>query len=515
MQPLPLVDSVDGSTALVPVSDASAVVLARTLLESATTQFPPSSLLKELAGQLSSDPALALWVLWTAQALGHSLPMTAEESARWLFRNATKLCSLHTWQKADCTKPVGLGTQALEGIDVHSCGNPGPQVGLSGGTGDPTGAKWDMRAAEAERLADLVANRVTLAELAARLATAQFPEPKTAEEARWAALVFRPADWEFAVRLERLAEMNSPAVDSTVRQAVSILAGEVPPSHPGADPEAIAHLGGQAKSRWLAPIPGVDGLLSAVAGCLANSQQFWKLRQEFSQKLEEEKLDALAEFAAGAGHEINNPLANISGRAQLLLRGEADPERRRELATIVAQAQRAHRMIADLWLFARPPQPQPQTVDLVELAERVIAESRALAQEDSVELLCGGRGDPVWVHADPVQLHVALGALVVNAIEAVGKKGRVEVRVESSGQEALVHVMDDGPGIPPEVRRHLFDPFFSGRQAGRGLGLGLSKAWRVVRNHGGRIEVADIPRGAALVIVLPLGTAGRTKEPWA
>src|SRR5437773_12387659 len=92
----------------------------------------------------------------------------------------------------------------------------------------------------------------------------------------------------------------------------------------------------------------------------------------FLARLEEEKLAALAEFAAGAGHEINNPLAVICGRAELLLREETHPERRRDLATIHAQARRIYEMIADLMLFARPPQPALAPVDLdgllVELA---------------------------------------------------------------------------------------------------------------------------------------------------
>ncbi len=82
-----------------------------------------------------------------------------------------------------------------------------------------------------------------------------------------------------------------------------------------------------------------------------------ELRCAFDAALEAEKLEALAEFAAGAGHEINNPLTVISGRAQLLLRDEKDPERRRTLALIRAQAVRVNEMIADMRLFARPPEP--------------------------------------------------------------------------------------------------------------------------------------------------------------
>ena len=90
-----------------------------------------------------------------------------------------------------------------------------------------------------------------------------------------------------------------------------------------------------------------------------------------------------------------------------------------------------------------------------------------------------------------MHLAVALHAVVVNALEALQQEGTVEVRLHSSGGEVHIEVADNGPGIAPEVRRHLFDPFFSARQAGRGLGLGLAKAWRIVTAHGGRIETAS------------------------
>ena len=85
------------------------------------------------------------------------------------------------------------------------------------------------------------------------------------------------------------------------------------------------------------------------------------------------KLEALAEFAAGAGHEINNPVATIAGRAELLLRNETQPERRQALLTIGAQALRIRDMIGDLMLFARPPKPEPQLLNLAQ----VVAEERS------------------------------------------------------------------------------------------------------------------------------------------
>ena len=97
-----------------------------------------------------------------------------------------------------------------------------------------------------------------------------------------------------------------------------------------------------------------------------------------------------------------------------------------------------------------------------------------------------------------------------NSLEALQHGGNVEIGVANGGDmsaagehETRIYVRDDGPGLKPEERRHVFDPFYSARQAGRGLGLGLSKAWRIVASHGGRIEVESQPsHGATFTIIL-------------
>lgn len=231
-----------------------------------------------------------------------------------------------------------------------------------------------------------------------------------------------------------------------------------------------------------------------------------RLEPDVQRLIETEKLEALAEFAAGAGHEINNPLTVISGRAQLLLREETDPERRRTLALIAAQAMRVHEMIADMMLFARPPRPEPRQVDLGRIVDEMIVELIPACQRQDTSLArIDQDAGPILAEADPVQIGVALRAICRNSVEALQSGGRIEIELQRAGGEARIVVRDDGPGIEPEERRHLFDPFYSARQAGRGLGLGLSKAWRIVANHGGRIEVDSQPsRGATFTVALPI-----------
>ncbi|MDR0337195.1 MAG: hypothetical protein LBI18_08910, partial [Planctomycetaceae bacterium] len=110
------------------------------------------------------------------------------------------------------------------------------------------------------------------------------------------------------------------------------------------------------------------------------------LREKFSDELERQKLDALAEFAAGAGHEINNPLAIISGHAQLLLREIENTEHRRQLAVITAQVKRAYEMIADIRYFARPPKPEIEHVNLITWLQSLAEEQTPFMQKLGIEL---------------------------------------------------------------------------------------------------------------------------------
>ena len=204
----------------------------------------------------------------------------------------------------------------------------------------------------------------------------------------------------------------------------------------------------------------------------------------------DEKLEAMAELAAGAGHEVNNPLATIAGRAKLLLKNEADPKRARALAQIAAEAYRGRDMIGDLMLFGRPPQPVLEAVAVGPVLADVLAEFADDLAAKSLRIT--GSRDDATVQADAAQLAIVLSELLRNAIRFAAESSSVDIAIVA-GDPVRITVADDGPGLTPEQRRHLFDPFYSGRQAGRGLGFGLSKCWRIVHQHGGRIAAAQSP----------------------
>ena len=226
-------------------------------------------------------------------------------------------------------------------------------------------------------------------------------------------------------------------------------------------------------------------LIAAMRAAVAHR----RLASGFEDALGEARLDAIRELAYGAGHEINNPLANIATRAQTLLLGERDPERRRRLSTIVDQAFRARDLIGGLMLFARPPRPQRVVVDVHRLVAAVVDGARPVALQRRARLEYSPSPGAVEVSVDRAQVEEALRAVISNALEAVGDGGRVTVAVAATGAACEILVSDDGRGMDAATLRRAFDPFFSGREAGRGVGLGLSKAWRFLGANGGDIEI--------------------------
>jgi signal transduction histidine kinase len=216
---------------------------------------------------------------------------------------------------------------------------------------------------------------------------------------------------------------------------------------------------------------------------------------------DDERLASLAEFAAGAGHEINNPLGAIVARAQQLIRDETDPAKRQAIAAIVGQAYRIRDMIGDVMTFARPPAPRFESVDLAIITRDVIGKLHSCLQTGNCQVALQVDGD-VSLTADPIQLAIVVSELLRNAVNAGQPQGgQIEFRIQPSGNNIELKIRDQGQGFSEIEQRHAFDPFFSGRQAGRGLGFGLCKVWQILRMHRGEVEIQSTPGGPTEVSV--------------
>jgi signal transduction histidine kinase len=301
-----------------------------------------------------------------------------------------------------------------------------------------------------------------------------------------------------------------------------------------------------AENRQLGDAPVIEGLERDLDQL---HRAFQEQASAEEHRLHARKLEALAEFSAGAGHEINNPLAVISGQAQYLLHHEGDAAKQKALQTIVGQTQRIHQLLNEMMQFARPAPAMMEPVDLPALMNEVTASLADLAALRHVRLICP-QPPAMRVNVDARYLKIVLSSLLRNAIEAAPADGWAGLRVQESevrgqesgvrGQESGVRsqesgirsqdsthpatmahhssltthhssltrieliVEDNGAGIAPNQREHMFDPFYSGREAGRGPGLGLPIAWRLARQFGGEVRFDDVPTGPTrFVLTIP------------
>lgn len=240
----------------------------------------------------------------------------------------------------------------------------------------------------------------------------------------------------------------------------------------------------------------------------------------YHQLLQAEKLASLGQTISGVAHELNNPLAAILTWAERLSSNPSPDTTAKGVDAILTQAERAARIVRNLLTFARKRHTTRAMVDLNHVVRETLA-LRAYEQRVSnvviVEALAAGLPQ---VFADPHQVQQVLLNLVINAEQAMlGAHGRGTLIVrtwhEPNRDAVILEVHDDGPGVPPDVQAKIFDPFFTTKEVGKGTGLGLTVAYAIVQEHGGRLRLESQPgHGASFIVELPVGgMAVRTPPP--
>lgn len=247
---------------------------------------------------------------------------------------------------------------------------------------------------------------------------------------------------------------------------------------------------------------------AAIQLCLRDLSDRLKLEGRLRQA---EKLSALGQLISGVAHELNNPLAIIMGRAQLLMsRGTVEGKLKSDISLINHESERASRIVQRLLAFARPQPPDKVELQLNDLVHQIVDLLRAEAANRGIELRSElDPGLPVTM-ADGHQIEQVLTNLIQNARHALadrenGAPGQICVRTEVREGSIRMSVIDNGPGIAPQNLTKIFDPFFTTKPFGVGTGLGLSICYGIVKEHNGNLFVQSEPgKGATFIMELPI-----------
>ena len=233
-------------------------------------------------------------------------------------------------------------------------------------------------------------------------------------------------------------------------------------------------------------------------------------RDIYHQLLQAEKMAALGQTISGVAHELNNPLATILSWAERLSEGKLEPSVRRGLETILSESERAARIVRSLLTFARKRQTTRAMVDVNQVVRETLALRAYEQRVSNIAVMAALATGLPHVFADGQQVQQVLLNLIINAEQAMlsaNGRGVLVVRTwhDPHQESVLLEINDDGPGVPDDVQPKIFDPFFTTKEVGQGTGLGLTVAYAIVQEHGGRIRLESRPSaGASFFVELPI-----------
>jgi two-component system NtrC family sensor kinase len=225
-----------------------------------------------------------------------------------------------------------------------------------------------------------------------------------------------------------------------------------------------------------------------------------------------EKLVGVGQLVSGVAHELNNPLTAVLGYTELMGDYNLPPEVARDLAIVRREANRMKRIIENLLRFSRQSRSETTSTDLPSVLQDVLTLREYDLNGRGIRLSTNVPGKLPIIAIDQSQLKIVLSNLIANAIDAVQETSAKQIDVEARdlGDKVLVNISDTGPGFPDLNR--IFDPFFTTKSPGRGMGLGLSICYGIIRQHGGEIYATNVhPSGACVTIELPTAAALQTR----
>jgi len=267
-------------------------------------------------------------------------------------------------------------------------------------------------------------------------------------------------------------------------------------------------------SATITPLAGPPGSGTGFVLVLTDVTADRRLRQQLAQA---DKMSSLGEMISGVAHELNNPLASILGYTQLLRAKAEDESSSHRFEVLQKEAQRCRRIVENLLSFARSRAPVRTAFSLNEVVQSVLSLMGYALRVENIEVVTNLDPDLPALRGDAHQVQQVLVNLLTNALHALREyrdDGRI-VLCTSRDEDGTVclEVLDNGPGIPEEMRGKIFDPFFTTKAEGAGTGLGLSLVYGIVDSHGGTIEVlTPADGGTAFRVGMPVVRGGPPPE---
>ena len=230
-----------------------------------------------------------------------------------------------------------------------------------------------------------------------------------------------------------------------------------------------------------------------------------ELRQTFEQLLQADRLTSLGELSSAVVHEVRNPLGSIKGAVEILEDALPSDSPQREFADIARrEVERLDRLVSEFLRFARPPKPAVAVADVNEVVRSVAMLTRQQAALQKVRVETNLTTQLPQVKIDAEQIKQVLLNLTLNALQAMPDGGQIVLHtlLGNDKQSMVIEVEDEGIGVAPAIAGRIFDPFFTTKE--KGVGLGLSIAYKIAVQHGGALTVRNGTRGAIFRLTLPL-----------
>ena len=255
----------------------------------------------------------------------------------------------------------------------------------------------------------------------------------------------------------------------------------------------------------------LDSAAIAIENIIYNEERVARMKHI----LQTDRLSVIGQLAAGAAHEIRNPLTSIKSAIQYVQGDILDPKKQKIIHSTLLEVNRINEILTGLLSFSRQNDPVKRAFDLVAMIEQTLQFIRNTHIKKQIRFITKYETNPLPIVADQDQLKQVLINIVLNAIDAIQEEGFIRIEVQHALTEGIVYyhirITDSGTGIDEEQLERLFDPFFTTKEEGTGLGLSIS--YGIIHRHGGNIEIRNHSDGGVQVeIQLPKGTENFDKE---